>query len=70
MGNLRLKIRIILVQLHASWLFHFGIRSYCREGESESDVASRWVYREYNLIFILSNDKDQRKTFAITLAFA
>ena len=26
-----------------------------------SDVASRWVHRESNLLFTLSSDKDQRK---------
>ena len=29
--------------------------------ESESVVAFRWVYREFNLMFTLSSDKDQRK---------
>ena len=25
----------------------------------ESDIGSRWVYREFNLMFTLSSDKDQ-----------
>ena len=31
------------------------------KSENESDVASRWVHGESNLMFILSSDKDQRK---------
>ena len=29
--------------------------------ESESDIASRWVQKESNLMFTLSSIKDQRK---------
>ena len=36
----------------------------------ESDIASRWVHRESNLMFTLSSDKDQRKKFAHAFAFA
>ena len=31
---------------------------YC--SESESNITSRWVHRESNLMFTLSSDKDQR----------
>ena len=34
---------------------------------SESDIASRWVHRESNLMFTLSSDKDETKKF--TFAF-
>ena len=37
------------------------VRLYWRESESERDIASRWVHREFNLMFTLNNDKDQRK---------
>ena len=37
---------------------------------SESDIVSRWIHRESNLMFSLSRDKDQRKKFAFVLAFA
>ena len=39
------------------------------EIESKSDIASRWVYKECNLMFILRRDKDQRKLFALSFAF-
>ena len=29
--------------------------------KNESDIASRWVHRESNLMFTLSNNKGQRK---------
>ena len=32
------------------------VRLYWRE----SDIASRWLHREFNLMFTLNNDKDQR----------
>ena len=38
--------------------------------ESESDITSRWVNRESNLMSILSSDKDQRIEIAFTFAFA
>ena len=38
--------------------------SNTNEGESESDIASKWVHRESNLIFTLSSDKDKKKQFA------
>ena len=37
-----------------------GVRLDLRKSESESDVASRWVHRESNLMFMLNSDKDQR----------
>ena len=41
---------------------------YC--SESESDIASRWVHRESNLMFTLSSNKDQRKKFVFPFTFA
>ena len=37
--------------------------------ESESNITSRWVHRESNLIFTLSSDKIQRKKFVFAFAF-
>ena len=34
------------------------VRLYCKESES---FASRWVHSKFNLMFILSSDKDQRE---------
>ena len=38
------------------------VRLYWREIESKSDIPSRWVHREFNLMLTLSSDKDQRKS--------
>ena len=35
--------------------------SNTNEGESESDIASKWVHRESNLMFTLNSDREQRK---------
>ena len=29
--------------------------------ESESDIASRWVHKESNLLFTMGSERDQRK---------
>ena len=34
------------------------VRLYCNESESESDIASTWVYGESNLMFILNNGQE------------
>ena len=39
------------IRVHLHWI----------EIESKSDIASRWVHRESNLMLTLSSDKDQRK---------
>ena len=39
---------------------YYGENDVMGQSESESDIASRWVQRESNLMFTLSNDKDQR----------
>ena len=38
---------------------------YC----SESDIASKWVHRESNLMFTLSSDKDHIKKFVSVYIF-
>ena len=46
------------------------VHLYWPENESESDIASRWVHRESNLMFTLSSNQNQRKTLALALALA
>ena len=53
----------ILCQLWSKCVFDLILRVSLHWRESESDVASRWVHRQSNLMFTLSNDKDQRKNF-------
>ena len=36
------------------------VNKYCLR-ENERDITSRWVHRESNLMFTLSNDKVQRQ---------
>ena len=40
-----------------------------RKNGSESDITSRWVHRESNLMFILSSNKDHRKKFTTAFTF-
>ena len=47
---------------------HGGIRVRLHWSESESDIASRWVLWESNLMFTFSSDKDERKQFALGFA--
>ena len=42
-------------------LHYVRVRLCWCESESESDIASRWVQRETNLMFTLSSDKDRSK---------
>ena len=39
----------------------FSLRIRLHWREIESDITSRWVVRESNLMFTLISDKDQRK---------
>ena len=41
----------------------------CLYWSQNQNICSRWVHRESNLMFTLSNDKDQRKKFAFVFAF-
>ena len=40
-----------------------------RKNGSESDITSRWVHRESNLMFILSSNKDHTKKFTTAFTF-
>ena len=48
---------------------HCHSKFHLQWGESESDVASRWVHRKSNLMFTLSSEK-RTGIFAISIAFA
>ena len=56
------KIRLSAVRQN-EWQFVW-VLLYCIESKNNSNIGSRWVHRESNLMFILSNDKDQRNKFA------
>ena len=43
--------RFLLIRVHLYW----------GKSESESDIASRWVHRQSNLMFTLSSNKDHGK---------
>ena len=50
--NLALKhLRILMARLN-----------WC---ENESDIVSGWIHRDFNLVFTLSSDKDQREQESI-----
>ena len=56
----------VLVNKQSSWVFYVDSMSRVRLYwcESKTDIASRWIHRESNLMFTLSSDKDQSKKFA------
>ena len=54
-----LGVRICFVIVFVLCEYIIRVRLY--SCESESDISSRWVRREPNLMFKLSSDKDQRK---------
>ena len=72
--NLKMGIKVVFkakmlsrsITVNEPW----GLRVHLYLRKSESNVTSRWVHRESNLIFTLSNDKDQRKQFAFAYDFS
>ena len=57
---------ITILTFHETISFSYSLKSHFRVTlhwpESESDMASRWVHRESNLMFTLSSDKIKEKT--------
>ena len=60
------EVAFVLAQCRCSLIKQLRVRLYwC---ESESDIVSRWVHKESNLMFTLNSDKNQRKEFAFGFA--
>ena len=53
-------VKPIILGSASLWLLPC-VRVCLHLSESKSDITSRWVQREFNLMFRLGSDKDQRK---------
>ena len=53
------KLAVFCTYVHTFVNIHLKVNLY--RSESATDIASRWVHRESNLMFTLISDKDQRK---------
>ena len=63
-NNIKHFFAFVSAFTQCEWLLRLRFYWY----ESESDITSRWVHRECNLMLTLSSDKDQRnKTGGICL---
>ena len=61
MGN---KLIALHNDLPSRYLFKILFKGSLSFEQSESDISSRSVHRQFNLMFTLSSDKDQEKNRA------